>query len=267
MKDPWVSLRSFTQARIAQGQCGSGLPTDALLDFQLAHAAARDAVLKPWSPETSAASLEAKGHQSLILSTKVLTREQYLLRPDDGRSLSNESRHLLESMILPPVDIALILTNGLSSTAVEAHGVPLIEEIHRSFTVTGFVMAPIVLIANGRVAVADEIGSLLNARMSLIVVGERPGLSAADSVGAYLTFGPRVGRTDAERNCISNIRPPDGLSFEEAAIKMVYLCREGLRRGLTGVQLKDDMPAKISHLESPSASLSSLAMIANDLDA
>jgi ethanolamine ammonia-lyase small subunit len=154
-------------------------------------------------------------------------------------------------MILPPVDIALILTNGLSSTAVDAHGVPLIEEIHRSFTVTGFVMAPIVLIANGRVAVADEIGSLLNARMSLIVVGERPGLSAADSVGAYLTFGPRVGRTDAERNCISNIRPPDGLSFEEAAIKMVYLCREGLRRGLTGVQLKDDMPVKIAHLESP----------------
>ncbi|NBS17679.1 MAG: ethanolamine ammonia-lyase [Gammaproteobacteria bacterium] len=197
MKDPWASLRSFTQARIAQGQCGSGLPTEALLDFQLSHAAARDAVLKPWCPQTSAASLEEIGRQHLILTTKVLTREQYLLRPDEGRSLSNESRDLLKSMVLPPVDIALILTN------------------------------------------------------SVILVGERPGLSAADSVGAYLTFGPRVGRTDAERNCISNIRPPDGLSFEEAAIKMVYLCREGLRRGLTGVQLKDDMPVNIAHLESP----------------
>jgi len=251
MKDPWASLRSFTQARIAQGQCGSGLPTEALLDFQLSHAAARDAVLKPWCPQTSAASLEEIGRQHLILTTKVLTREQYLLRPDEGRSLSNESRDLLKSMVLPPVDIALILTNGLSSTAVETHGVPLMEEIHRSFTLGGFVMSPIVLIANGRVAVADDIGSLLNARMSVILVGERPGLSAADSVGAYLTFGPRVGRTDAERNCISNIRPPDGLSFEEAAIKMVYLCREGLRRGLTGVQLKDDMPVTIAHLESP----------------
>jgi len=251
MMDPWAGLRSFTQARIAQGQCGSGLPTKALLDFQLCHAAARDAVLKPWRPESSAASLEATGHHHLILSTKVLTREQYLLRPDDGRSLSHESQHLLESMSLPPVDIALILTNGLSSTAAQTHGVPLIEEIHRRFIERGFVVAPIILIENGRVAVADKIGSLMNARLSVILVGERPGLSAADSLGAYLTFAPRVGRSDAERNCISNIRPPDGLSFEEAANKILYLTSEALRRGLTGVHLKDDMPAKISHLDSP----------------
>lgn len=245
MNDPWHTLRRYTQARIAQGRSGCGLPTSALLDFQLAHAAARDAVHQPWAIDRFAKGVEALGLEALSLATPVASREQYLQRPDRGRCLDEISRWLLEARTAEAIDVALIISNGLSSTAVDSHGLALLEAITVAYRHSSLRLGPICLVPNGRVALSDEIGALLNARLAVIIVGERPGLSAADSLGLYLTYAPRVGNTDAERNCISNIRPPDGLSYQAAAAKLAYLSHEALQHGLSGVMLKDDMPKRL----------------------
>lgn len=245
MNDPWHSLRRFTQARIGQGRAGCSTPTSALLDFQLAHAAARDAVHQSWDVEYFAKSVAALGLETLCLATPVAGREQYLQRPDQGRRLDEQSRQHLQSLGTAAVDVALIVSNGLSSTAVDSHGVALLEAIVAAFANSSLKLGPICLVPNGRVALADEIGSLLNARLSVIIVGERPGLSAADSLGVYMTYAPRIGNTDAERNCISNIRPPNGLSYQAAAAKLAYLGRQALQLGFSGVALKDDMPTQL----------------------
>jgi ethanolamine ammonia-lyase small subunit len=137
----------------------------------------------------------------------------------------------------------LIVSNGLSSTAVDQHGLRLLDAVVKAYANCKLELGPICLLPNARVAVADEIGSLLNAKLSVIIVGERPGLSASDSLGIYLTYSPRIGNTDAERNCLSNIRPPDGLSYETAASKLAYLTVQALQRGISGVALKDDLPS------------------------
>lgn len=245
MNDPWHTLRRFTQARIALGRAGSSLPTSALLDFQLAHASARDAVHQPWAIEAFAEAVEALGLETLILRTRVANREQYLQRPDHGRCLDDASRQRLELRSKEAIDVALIITNGLSSTAVDKHGLALLQALIATYRSSSLRLGPICLVSNARVALADEIGALFNARLAVIVVGERPGLSAADSLGLYLTFAPQIGNTDAERNCISNIRPPEGLSYAAAAAKLAYLSQQALHLGLSGVALKDDMP---SHL-------------------
>lgn len=242
MKDPWFALRRFTQARIGQGRAGCGTPTSAQLDFQLAHAMARDAVHQPWAIEGFAESVTTLGLDTLMLATPITSREQYLQRPDQGRRLNEQSRERLRSYGTKACDVALIVSNGLSSSAVHNHGLPLLEAIAAAYANNSLTIGPICLVPNGRVALADEIGSLLNARLSLMIVGERPGLSAADSLGAYLTYAPRIGNTDAERNCLSNIRPPNGLSYREAAAKLTYLGRQALQCGFSGVALKDDMP-------------------------
>jgi ethanolamine ammonia-lyase small subunit len=243
MNDPWHRLRRFTQARIAQGHAGCGLPTTALLDFQLAHAFARDAIHQSWDIGRFSEVVKALGLEPLCLATPVADRVQYLQRPDLGRRLDQSSRQMLLSRDQPVVDVALIISNGLSSIAVERHGASLLKAIIAAFDHMSLVCGPICLVPNARVALADEIGALLKARLSVIVVGERPGLSAADSLGVYLTYAPQVGRTDAERNCISNIRPPDGLPYEAAAAKLAYLSYEALQRNLSGVALKDEMPS------------------------
>lgn len=240
--DAWASLRQFTQARIAQGKSGCSTPTAALLEFQIAHAAARDAVLEPWHTRPFAQELESLGVPVLNLETQASTRPQYLLRPDFGRRLNAESRQSLLSAAPEPVDVAIIMTNGLSSTALNQHGLGLLQALRSALSRQGLTTAPVSLVANGRVALSDEIGELLNARLAIMLVGERPGLSAADSMGIYLTYGPRVGRTDADRNCISNIRPPEGLSYAEAADKATYLVMRALQEQYSGVALKDDMP-------------------------
>ncbi len=208
MKDPWFDLRRFTQARIGQGRVGSAIPTSAQLDFQLAHAMARDAVHQTWQVDEFAKAITLKGLQPLVLATPIGHREQYLLRPDLGRCLDQPSRQRLESLMNPSIDVALIISNGLSSTAVDQHGLGLLDAIVAAYAQCQLKLGPICLLPNARVAVADEIGSLLNARLAVIIVGERPGLSASDSLGIYLTYAPRIGNTDAERNCLSNIRPP-----------------------------------------------------------
>lgn len=243
MKDPWFDLKSFTQARIAQGRVGCAMPTSEQLDFQLAHAMARDAVHQSWRVDEFAKALTAKGLQPLVLATPITHRQQYLLRPDLGRSLDEPSRQILQSRIDQTVDVGLIISNGLSSTAVDQHGLGLLDAIMTAYANCALKLGPICLVPDARVAVADEIGSLLKARLSVIIVGERPGLSATDSLGIYLTYSPRIGNSDAERNCLSNIRPPSGLSYETAASKLAYLTVQALQRGISGVALKDDMPS------------------------
>jgi len=246
VNDPWVALRRFTRARIALGRAGHALPTGALLDFQLAHAEARDAVHSPWDIEAFAAEVRDLGAAPLVLETPVGSRGEYLRRPDLGRTITGGSRDRLRDAAAGAFDVALIVTNGLSSTAVERHGIPLLGAIVAGCRSRGLRLAPVSLVANGRVALLDEIGSALAARVAAIVVGERPGLSAADSLGIYLTYEPRPGKTDADRNCISNIRPPDGLGYEAAAAKLLYLAGEAMRRGISGVALKDghgELPA------------------------
>ena len=241
MSDPWIDLRRFTQARIALGRAGHAIPTQALLDFQLAHAQARDAVHFPWNVNDFAGRVRELGEEVLILDTPVSSRSEYLRRPDLGRVLTDTARDRLKNVNAAATEVALIVTNGLSSTAVERHGIALLQAIVAGCKARQFRIAPVVLVANGRVALADDIGYALAAQVAVIIVGERPGLSAADSLGIYLTFAPRTGNTDAERNCISNIRPPEGLGYQAAAAKLLYLTGEALRRGISGVALKDGM--------------------------
>ncbi len=241
MTDPWIDLRRYTQARIALGRSGHAIPTQALLDFQLAHAQARDAVHFPWNVNDFAGRVRELGEEVLILDTPVSSRSEYLRRPDLGRVLTDTARDRLKHVNAAATEVALIVTNGLSSTAVERHGIALLQAIVAGCKVRQFRIAPVVLVANGRVALVDDIGYALAAQVAVIIVGERPGLSAADSLGIYLTFAPRTGNTDAERNCISNIRPPEGLGYEAAAAKLLYLTEEALRRGISGVALKDGM--------------------------
>jgi len=245
MNDSWGVLSRFTAARIALGHVGHALPTRALLDFQLAHAEARDAVHAPWDMELFAREVRDLGEEVLVLDTQVCSRSEYLRRPDLGRAVSEASRAVLAGVDAGTADVALIVTNGLSSTAVARHGGALLREIVHGYRSRRLRVAPVFLVANGRVALSDEIGSALGARLAVIVVGERPGLSAADSLGIYLTFNPRQGNTDADRNCISNVREPDGLSYRQAADKLVYLTEQALRRGLSGVGLKDEQEGEL----------------------
>jgi ethanolamine ammonia-lyase small subunit len=239
MADQWITLRRFTQARIALGRAGHALPTEALLNFQLAHAQARDAVHLPWDIESFAQEVQDIGSEALILETPVADRGEYLRRPDLGRILTEESRSRLRDLDAAPADLALIVTNGLSSTAVKRHGSALLQEILGGLRQRHYTVAPVCLVANGRVALLDDIGSALAARMAVIIVGERPGLSSPDSLGMYLTYAPQPGNSDAQRNCISNIRPPEGLGYREAAVKLLHLVGEAMARRISGVALKD----------------------------
>ncbi|QFY44239.1 ethanolamine ammonia-lyase subunit EutC [Candidatus Methylospira mobilis] len=244
MNDPWHKLRQFTQARIAQGRSGHAQTTAAQLDFQLAHAAARDAVHLPWDIKAFAREAATLGVNTLTLETQVIDRAQYLKRPDLGRILAPAARERLLAQACATTDIALTFSNGLSSTAMDAHGLMLLQTITTAFLKRGYALAPVFLVENARVALSDEIGALLNAKLSIIVVGERPGLSAADSLGIYMTYNPNPANTDAERNCISNVRQPEGLSCRNAATKLLYLGEQAFQRRLSGVALKDDMPGE-----------------------
>jgi ethanolamine ammonia-lyase small subunit len=240
--NPWQALRKYTSARIALGRAGGSLPTAPLLEFQLAHAQARDTVYLPFDApgiETRARDL---GFQALRVRSAVPDRACYVRRPDLGRALDVSSRALLQAHadgIANAYDALFVIADGLSALAVQAHAVAVLELAERSLTERGWRIAPVVIAEQARVALGDEIGELLKASQVVILIGERPGLSSADSLGIYLTWAPRVGRTDAERNCISNIRPR-GLSYRAAAHKLIHLMSEARRRELTGVQLKDE---------------------------
>ena len=238
-RNPWALLKAHTSARIALGRSGGSLPTAPLLEFQLAHARARDAVHKPFAGDILQSAIETHGIEVLRVRSRVAERSMYLRRPDLGRWLDDESRERLENHLDKGCDALFVIADGLSTLAVESHAVAVLELTHAAFLRRGWRVGPVVIAEQSRVALGDEIGELLGAQQVAMLIGERPGLSAADSMGIYLTYAPKLGRTDAERNCISNIHPR-AQSYEQAAHKLVYLMIEARTRGLTGVALKDE---------------------------
>jgi ethanolamine ammonia-lyase small subunit len=222
-----LDLKAFTPARVDLGRAGHSIPTEELLRFQLDHARARDAVHAELDPGSL-------GLPHALLRSAAPDRATYLRRPDLGRVLNDDSRAKLAR---GPYDAAIVVVDGLSALAVERHVPPLLEELTPGLS--SLALAPLTLVLQGRVAIGDEIGELLGARLVLVLIGERPGLSSPDSLGAYITWDPRPGRTDAERNCISNIRA-EGLSYPAAAQTVLMLIRAAQSRRLTGVDLKLD---------------------------
>ena len=230
------SLRDFTMARVALGRAGNSLPTSALLDFQLAHAQARDAVHFPLDAKSLLAELRVFDLPCVAVETQCADRATYLHHPELGRRLSPESRRLLEQ---GSFDVVFVIADGLSALAVHRHAAALLEATLARLDRREWRIAPLVVVTQGRVAIGDEIGEMLGATLSVILIGERPGLSSPDSLGVYLTWHPRAGLTDADRNCISNIHAK-GLAFDVAAQKLIFLMTEARRRKLSGVALKDD---------------------------
>ena len=248
--NPWLELRRLTPARIALGRTGTSIPTGAQLDFQFAHAQARDAVHLPFDHTGLSRQMAERGRDSLLLHSAALDRHSYLQRPDLGRRLSDESAQTLRDYALANpggVDLAVVVADGLSALAVHKHTAPFLTRMEEQTHAEGWSLSPVILVEQGRVAVADEIGQLLGAKMVVILIGERPGLSSPDSLGLYFTYNPKVGLTDAYRNCISNVRL-EGLSYGMAAHRLLYLMREACRRQLSGVNLKDE--AQVQTLES-----------------
>jgi len=237
--DPWAGLRAFTAARIALGRTGTSVPLREALAFRLAHAHARDAVYSTLDTARLLADLPALGLPVLQVRSQTGTRPQYLQRPDLGRRLAEASRAELAGQAAGPYDLALVLADGLSATALNCHALPLLRRLVPTLQGAGWQLAPLVLAEQARVALADEVGHLLRARLVLVLLGERPGLSAPDSLGAYFTHGPRPGLTDEARNCVSNIRP-EGLGYAAAADKLFFLLQASWRRQLSGVALKDE---------------------------
>lgn len=234
--NPWTQLRRYTPARIALGRAGPAVPTREVLAFGLAHANARDAVHHPLDADALEAELHAAGHAPVRVHSAASDRATYLTRPDLGRKLDEDSARSLASRAGSP-EIAVAIEDGLSAIAVQKHAAPLLCEL-RAIAPSRWSGTPVVVALQGRVALGDEIGERLGARLVVVMIGERPGLSSPDSLGLYITHAPRVGRTDAERNCISNVRP-EGLGYTAAAAKADWLVAEALRRELTGVALKD----------------------------
>lgn len=244
--NPWQRLGQYTDARIGLGRAGISLPTNRSLEFQLAHARAQDAVHLPLEiprliEDLNQLTALENAPQIQRLHSRAVDRTTYLQRPDYGRRLDEDSRQQLSALDAQPADLAIVVVDGLSSLAVQNNAAPFIAALLESLSEDGpdaWSLAPISVVEQGRVAIGDEVGELLKARAVLVMVGERPGLSSPDSLGLYLTWQPRVGLSDASRNCISNVRPA-GLDFAMAAQRLHYLLREARKLGLTGVGLKD----------------------------
>jgi len=228
-----VALRRLTPARIALGRTGASLPTGEVLRFGLAHALARDAVHEPLNVTALENALRDGGFEALRVHSAASDRQTFLLRPNLGRRLSEESRESLRQRAGAPVDLCFVAADGLSAAAVHKHAVPLLQAL-RAEGRARWSSAPVVIAEQSRVALGDEIGELLQARLVALLIGERPGLSSPDSLGAYLTYEPHVGRNDSERNCVSNIRP-EALDYLEAARRIASLIDAAFRSRVTGV--------------------------------
>ena len=255
--DPWSFLRTHTAARIAQGRTGHSLPTSALLSFQLDHARARDAVHSTLDPAALLDQLNAIQAGTLLLHSQAADRREYLQRPDLGRKLNQASCTNLQAL---PVrdrsgfDLCIVIADGLSAMAINHYALPVVSGLIGEASAGGWSVAPVCVVEQGRVAIGDEIAHNLGADLLVVLIGERPGLSSPDSMGAYLTYQPRPGLTDESRNCVSNIRP-EGLSHEFAVSKLVYLLTEMKTRRLSGVGLKDEMPTRtLPRTSSPAVS-------------
>lgn len=239
-EDPWHSLKQFTPARIALGRAGISLPTRACLDFQLAHALARDAVNIPLDFADLEQRLNIRGYQTLTLQTQAENQSVYLQRPDLGRLLSASATACLQHSASIQADAVVVVADGLSSTAIEHHAVPFLSLLLPELQQKDYRLPPVCLIEHGRVAVGDAIAEYYAARLCIILIGERPGLSSPDSMGIYFTYQARSGiSTDANRNCISNIHN-NGLSYQQALKKLLFLLNEAEKLQLSGVSLKDE---------------------------
>ncbi|MET8080432.1 ethanolamine ammonia-lyase subunit EutC [Streptomyces sp. NPDC005303] len=233
----WSALRQRTQARIGLGRAGAALPTRHRLELQAAHAAARDAVHSPFEPEVIAAGLT--GTPTVRVRSAAPDRLTYLQRPDLGRRLDPTDRAHLP---IGEWDVVFVVADGLSSRAVHEHAAAVVRAT--TARLGDWRIAPVVLAEQARVALGDEVASAMGVALVVVLIGERPGMSAADSLGAYLTYAPKPGvTTDADRNCLSNIRPPLGLSYPGAAEKLAGLLTRARELGLTGVNLKDETEA------------------------
>jgi ethanolamine ammonia-lyase small subunit len=246
----WAGLRAATPARIGLGRTGTGLPTAAHLDFQLAHARARDAVHSRFDAGRIAHEIRAAGLEATPLQSAAGDRTTYLRQPDLGRRLNPPSRELLSSRPAAPIDVLFIIGDGLSATAVNAHAVPLLLSTIERLGEAMLRIGPVAVVEGTRVAIGDEIGGILGAEIAALLIGERPGLSAADSLGVYVTWQPTPGTVDAHRNCISNIRP-EGLPIPQAAEQFAALLAAARRHRMTGVELGKRLVSDPSRLVGP----------------
>jgi ethanolamine ammonia-lyase small subunit len=237
-KAPWLQLRALTAARIGLARSGDSLATAPLLDFRLAHARARDAVHAPLDAERLADDAAPLALPILTVHSAAADRRVYLMRPDLGRGLGAQAAATLAARV-GAYDVAIALVDGLSARAVQDHALPVLAAALPALRAEGWRIAPLTIVRQGRVAIGDAIAGALGAGAVVVLIGERPGLSAPDSLGAYLTWQPRPDSTDADRNCISNIRP-EGIGSAEAASKLVFLLRAMRARGVSGVSLKDE---------------------------
>lgn len=241
--DTWLRLRELTPARIGLERTGASLATRPLLDFRLAHARARDAVHDVLDDVRLSEEADAHIGRVLVVKSAAQDRQTYLMRPDLGRCLSPEGANVLASFA-GNFDLVFVVADGLSARAVQSHAVPVLAAVLPTLHAEGWQVAPLVLVHRGRVAVGDAVAAQLRAGAVAVLIGERPGLSSPDSMSAYLTWRPNPLTTDAERNCISNIRP-EGVSYPEAGFKLLFLLREMRARGVSGVCLKDESDRRI----------------------
>ena len=239
-QDAWAPLKKFTNARIAVGRTGHAIPLGENLQFRADHAVARDAVYSALDTDKLIAAIQHIAYTKVLtLKSMAATRQQYLQRPDWGRKLSEPSKELLlEEAAHNRFDVAIIIADGLSAHAVELHAPGVLQHLLPLFNKAGYTIAPLCIAQQARVALSDEAGSLLNSTLSIIFIGERPGLSSPHSMGIYFTYGPAIGNTDESRNCISNIHPLGGLPYKEAALQTYSLVKNAFALKLSGVQLK-----------------------------
>lgn len=254
ISNPWSKLRQYTPARIALGRSGTSLPTTPHLEFQLAHARARDAVHHVLNIDALQDALKQRGLDVCLLHSAAENRPLYLQRPDLGRKLDDDSRKKLQSLntgASGAIDAVFVIGDGLSALAIEENAAQFLDVMVPKLKEHGWNVAPVMVVKEARVAVGDEIGERLGAQMVVVLIGERPGLSSPDSMGIYLTYQPRSGMTDESRNCISNVRKA-GLGYAQAAHKLGYLMTEARSRKLSGVNLKDEAgsPAELDRPQS-----------------
>jgi ethanolamine ammonia-lyase small subunit len=244
-KDGWGQLKAYTAARIALGSAGNAMPIKEVLRFKTDHAFARDAVQSQLTIDSLLRQLEPFRLPTNIVKSKARDRKEYLQRPDLGRKLNDASTQMLRDISSRACDVAIILADGLSATAINKHAIPVLQLVVPALKEKGLTLSAVTIVEQARVAIGDEIGSLLNAKMSIVFVGERPGLSSPDSMGVYLTHGPVPGVKDNGRNCISNIRP-EGLMYATAADMLLYMINASLAAGFSGVALKDQTQHQLS---------------------
>ncbi len=244
----WITLKQFTSARIALGKTGTAIPLKECLNLKLAHAQAKDAVYSVLDTHYLLQQSHELQIPAYAVHSNADNRDIYLQRPDLGRRLNTASVEVLSNLSLQPTDIVIVIADGLSALAINKYAIALTSLLFQELKKTSYTVAPIIISEQARVALADEIGQLLKARLSVILIGERPGLSAFDSMGAYITYAPNIGNTDESRNCISNIRE-GGYAPAQASAKIIHLISTALALQLTGIALKDNEANHSPHIE------------------